>query len=183
MSKAQIFTSPTQGHDHIQGSIDAPFKLIEYGDYQCPFCADAHEVVKEIQGRLGDQICFVFRNFPLVEIHPFAEHAAEAAESAAGQGRFWEMHDMLFENQQNLGFASLLRYAEQLLPDADQWVEDMRKHAFAERVRDDFTSGVRSAVNGTPTFFINGVRYDGPLEVPLLERAVRSVMTPAERHR
>jgi formate-nitrite transporter family protein len=161
MSKAQISTSQIQGHDHIQGSIDASFKLIEYGDYQCPFCADAHEVVKEIQERLGNQLCFVFRNFPLVEMHPFAEHAAEAAESAAGQGRFWEMHDTLFENQNALTDEDLAEYATELGLDARRLIADVRKGAHAAHIKKDLASGEQNGVNGTPTFFVNGQLFAG----------------------
>src|ERR1700749_1348974 len=112
--KAQLSALPVKDYDHIRGSLDAPFKLIEYGDYQCPYCGDAHQVVKEIQDQLGDQLCFVFRNFPLTEIHPHAEHAAEAAEAAAAQGHFWEMHDLLFENQNALEDDDLVAYATEL---------------------------------------------------------------------
>jgi len=161
MNKAQKSTLPIEGHDHIQGSIDSPFKLVEYGDYQCPYCADAHEVVKEIQERLGNRLCFVFRNFPLVEIHPFAEHAAEAAESAAGQGRFWEMHDTLFENQNALTDEDLAEYAMELGLDARRLVADVRKGAHAERIKKDLASGEQNGVNGTPTFFVNGQLFAG----------------------
>src|SRR5690349_909852 len=95
-------TEPTAGRDHIQGPIDAPMTLLEYGDYECPYCGDAHPVVKAVQKRLGNRLCFAFRNFPLVNSHPHAEHAAEAAEAAATQGKFWEMHDILYENQDSL---------------------------------------------------------------------------------
>src|SRR5438046_7506237 len=101
---------PMPDRDHIQGPSDAPIKLLEYGDYECPYCGEAHPIVKEIQRRLGDQLCFVFRHFPLTQVHPHAEHAAEAAEAAAGQGKFWQMHDTLFEHQQTLDADHLLPY-------------------------------------------------------------------------
>jgi len=160
MSKTQTSTLPIKGHDHIRGSIDAPFKLIEYGDYQCPYCGDAHEVIKQVQARLGDQLCFVFRNFPLVEIHEHAEHAAEAAESADAQGRFWEMHDLLFENQQALNDDDLGEYATQLGLDARRLITEVRSHAHAARIKKDFLSGEQNGVNGTPTFFVNGEPFE-----------------------
>src|SRR5277367_5794017 len=109
---------PAAGWDHIQGPIDAPVTLLEYGDYQCPFCGEAYHTVKAVQAELGEQLCFAFRNFPLTNVHPYAEHAAEAAESAGAQGRFWEMHDLLFENQEALADEDLARYASALGLDA-----------------------------------------------------------------
>jgi protein-disulfide isomerase len=161
MSKAQISTLPAKDHDHIRGPLKAPYVLIEYGDYQCPYCGDAHEVVKEIQDRLGDQLCFVFRNFPLMEIHPFAEHAAEAAESADAQGRFWEMHDLLFENQTALTDEDLAGYATELGLDAQRLIAEVRISAHASRIQKDLRSGEKNDVNGTPTFFVNGKLFEG----------------------
>ena len=152
---------PTKGHDHIQGSVDAPYVLVEYGDYQCPYCGDAHEVVKEIQDRLGDQLCFVFRNFPLMEMHPYAEHAAEAAESAGEQGHYWEMHDLLFENQNALTDDDLAEYATELGLDAKRLVAEVQRGAHAARIQSDLRSGEKNGVNGTPTFFVNGKLFDG----------------------
>jgi protein-disulfide isomerase len=156
---------PIPGRDHIQGPPDAPIKLVEYGDYQCPYCGQAYPVVKEIQKRLGKRLCFVFRNFPLANMHPYAEHAAETAEAAGAQGRFWEMHDMLFENQPALEDENLARYVKALGLDVQRWMKDLQTGAHIPRVREDFLSGARNGVNGTPTFFINGVRYDGPADV------------------
>jgi protein-disulfide isomerase len=161
MSKAQMSTLPAKDHDHIRGSINAPYALVEYGDYQCPYCGDAYEVVKEIQDRLGDQLCFVFRNFPLMEIHPFAEHAAEAAESADAQGRFWEMHDLLFENQTALTDEDLAGYATELGLDAQRLIAEVRISAHASRIQKDLRSGEKNDVNGTPTFFVNGKLFEG----------------------
>lgn len=169
MSKDQISTLPVNGHDHIQGPIDAPYKLVEYGDYQCPYCRDAYEVVKEIQDHLGDQLCFVYRNFPLVEMHPYAEHAAEAAESADGQGRFWEMHDTLFENQDALTDEDLAEYAMELELDAERLLAEVRSAAHASRIQKDLRSGEKNGVNGTPTFFVNGKLFEGePIPEELL---------------
>lgn len=163
-------TLPMEGRDHIQGSIKAPVALVEYGDYECPYCGEAHPLVKAVQQRLGNRLCFAFRNFPLANMHPHAEHAAEAAEAAGAQGRFWEMHDLLFENQGALDDADLEEYASTLGLDSRQLIEEVRGGAHAARIREDFRGGARNGVNGTPTFFINGERYDGDLsEEALLE--------------
>jgi protein-disulfide isomerase len=155
-------TLPMAGHDHIQGPINAPFALVEYGDYQCPYCGEAYPLVKAIQERLGDKLCFAFRNFPLTTMHPHAEHAAEAAEAAAGQGKFWEMHDILFENQNALEDDDIEQYAESLGLDSERLMGEVLSGAHALRLKEDFRGGARNGVNGTPTFFVNGVRYDGP---------------------
>ena len=154
-------TPPVGDEDHTAGPDDAPVTLVEYGDYECPSCGMAYPVVKAIQQRMGDRLRFVFRNFPLAESHPHAEHAAEAAEAAGAQGRFWPMHDTLFEHQQALDDAHLVRYAAELGLDADEMARALEEGTFEPRVRRDFRSGLRSGVNGTPTFFINGERYDG----------------------
>jgi len=154
---------PIAGRDHIQGRIDAPIVLIEYGDYECSYCGEAHPTVKEIQERLGDRLCFVFRNFPMVHSHPHAEHAAEAAEAAAAQGKFWEMHDLLFEHQDALTDDDLRQYAATLHLDALRLMREISNGAHTPRVEEDIQSGERGGVDGTPTFFINGERYDGSL--------------------
>jgi protein-disulfide isomerase len=159
---------PIAGRDHIQGPVDARMTLVEYGDYQCPYCGEAYPVVKAVQKQLGDRLCFAFRNFPLVNAHPHAEHAAEAAESAGAQEKFWEMHDMLFENQEALEDEDLAGYADALGLDARRLIAEVETGAHAARVREDFKSGARGGVNGTPTFFINGVRYEGEPEVEAL---------------
>jgi len=151
--------------DHIQGTPDAPLTLVEYGDYECPYCGAAYYSVKQAQQRMGDRLCFVFRNFPLTQIHPHAGHAAEAAEAAGAQGRFWGMHDTLFEHQRALDDLHLVEYAADVGLDVVRFEMDMAAHTYAPRVREDFMSGVRSGVNGTPTFFINGQRHDGPSDV------------------
>jgi protein-disulfide isomerase len=152
---------PVGEHDHVAGPADAPITLVEYGDYECPHCGRAHPIVKAAQRNLGSRLRFVFRNFPLQEAHPHAKHAAEAAEAAGAQGKFWEMHDVIFENQDALEDPDLVRYAEELGVDADRLARELETGAWAKRVREDFRSGVRSGVNGTPTFFLNGLRYDG----------------------
>jgi protein-disulfide isomerase len=152
---------PDKARDHIVGDIDAPVALLEFGDYECPFCGRVQPVVKAILDRLGDNICFAFRHFPLSNIHPHAEHAAEAAESAGTEGRFWEMHDLLFENQNALDDESLAEYAAALGLDEARLIREVVSGAHADHIREDFRMGVRAGVNGTPCFFINGQRYDG----------------------
>jgi protein-disulfide isomerase len=160
-SRASILTPPVSDRDHAAGPVDAPVTLVEYGDYECPYCGMAYPIVKALQRQLGTQLRFVFRNFPLAEAHPHARHAAQVAEAAAAQGKFWEMHDMLFEHQQALTDPDLIGYARELGLDAERVARELEAGTHAKRVRDDFRNGMRSGVNGTPTFFINGERYDG----------------------
>jgi protein-disulfide isomerase len=154
-------TPPVTERDHTAGDDDAPVTLVEYGDYECPYCGMAYPVVKTLQREFGSRLRFVFRNFPLAEAHPHARHAAQAAEAAGAQGKFWEMHDMLFEHQSALEDEDFVGYARALGLDAERVARELEAGTYAKRVRDDFRSGVRSGVNGTPTFFINGERYDG----------------------
>ncbi len=167
--------------DHAQGRANAPVTLVEYGDYECPHCGRAYPIVKEVQRRLGTKLRFVFRNFPLSDAHPHAQHAAEAAEAGAAQDRFWEMHDALFEHQQALDDRHLVRYAESLGLDASRVEDELRGHVHKSRVREDFMSGVHSGVNGTPTFFINGIRYDDSWDPDTLTDALRAAATRARR--
>ena len=167
-------TPPVSPDDHGSGPEDAPVTLVEYGDSECPHCGAAHPVVQEVQKILGKDLRFVFRNFPLKQIHPRAEPAAEAAEAAAAQGKFWQMHDLLFENQDALEDAELLRYAASLSLDVERFARELSTGVHAPRVRRDFRSGVRSGVNGTPTFFINGARYEESWELPSLLAAVEA---------
>lgn len=168
---------PVGERDHVQGPPTAPVTLVEYGDYECPYCGQAYPIVKLLQQRLGPELRFVFRNFPLRQSHPHAEAAAEAAEAAGAQARFWEMHDLLYENQTDLGHASLIRYARKVVPDLERWIDDVEHQAFARRIAGDFSSGVRSGVNGTPTFFIDGLRFDGAYDLETLEDALRSAVS------
>ena len=161
-----------KGRDHIQGPADAPVTLVEYGDYQCPYCGAAYPIVKELQDRMGDRLRFVFRNFPITTSHPHAEQAAEAAEAASSQGRFWEMHDLLYENQRRLDDHGLHAYAEQLGLDVDLFDKELAEHVHAPRVREDFMSGVRSGVNGTPSFYVNGTRHDDSYDLETLLAAL-----------
>jgi protein-disulfide isomerase len=152
---------PVGPSDHVEGPADAPVSLVEYGDYQCPYCGEAYPIVKQVQKRLGAKLRFVFRNFPLAEAHPFATGAAEMAEAAALQDKFWQMHDMLYEHQDALDSDSLVEHARHLHLDMAKLKTTLGSSAVAEHVRSDFMSGVRSGVNGTPSFFVNGVRFDG----------------------
>jgi protein-disulfide isomerase len=166
---------PVTDRDHVQGAMRAVLTLVEYGDYQCPHCGRAYPIVKEVQRRLGSQLRFVFRNFPLAQIHPHAQHAAEAAEAAAVHGRFWEMHDALFEHQGALDDRHLAQYAESVGLDRERFLQDLTSHTYAPRVREDFLSGVKSGVNGTPTFFINGIRHDDGWDVETLTQALQTI--------
>jgi protein-disulfide isomerase len=145
---------------------------LEYGDYECPFCGQAQPIVKEIQKRLGGDLLFAFRNFPLTNMHPHAEHAAEAAEAAGAQGNFWGMHDILFENQGALEDEDLAKYTAELGLDERRLIPEVNSSVYAPRIREDFKSGARGGVNGTPTFFINGERYDGELNLKYLLNAL-----------
>jgi protein-disulfide isomerase len=153
--------TPLGPNDHLQGNPNAPVALVEYGDYECPACGLAYPVVKAVQKHFGRDLRFVFRNFPLMQIHPHAESAAETAEWAALYKQFWEMHDLLYENQTGLGLPLYLALARALELPEDDLEKALEKHLFYLKVREDFMGGVRSGVNGTPTFFINGRRHDG----------------------
>ena len=156
--------------DHVQGPADAAVTLLEYGDYECPFCGAAYPIVKQVQETMGERLRFVFRNFPITTAHPHAEQAAEAAEAAAAQGQFWPMHDLLYENQRDLETDDLIAYASRLGLDVPRFQRELADHVHAARVREDFMSGVRSGVNGTPTFYIDGERYEGSYDAePLLD--------------
>jgi len=168
--------------DHTLGSKDAPITLIEYGDYECPYCKAAHAVLKEVLNELGDKVLFVFRHLPISTAHPNAKTAAEAAEAAASQGKFWEMHDILFENQDSLDIDSLKRYATALNMDIRQFEKELSGHVHSQKVREDFISGVRSGANGTPTFLINGKRYDGPITVDALIKALEDELKRVLTH-
>jgi protein-disulfide isomerase len=169
---------PVTSRDHIQGDEHAPITLVEYGDYECPHCRQAHPIVKRVQKHFGKRLKFVYRHFPLNEIHPNAEAAAESAEFAAAHERFWEMHDGIFENQRALGLPLLAELAESLGLSAADLQDALATSKYTERVREDFLGGVRSGVNGTPTFFINGHRHDGPFEREDLVQAIGALLSP-----
>lgn len=169
MSKLSIAVSET---DHMQGDPSAGCILVEYGDYECPHCAAAHPVVRRLQKHFGERVSFVFRNFPLTQVHPWAEPAAEVAEFAGARGRFWEMHDLLFENQRSFGDRLFSELAESLGLDSAQLKADLEARTYRARIRADFAGGVRSGVNGTPTFFINGKRHNGSPDFESLVHAI-----------
>jgi protein-disulfide isomerase len=150
--------------DHVAGNKQSALVLVEYGDFECPYCGAAHPIIKEIQRTMGENLCFVFRHFPLRTIHPRSGPAAEASEAAAAINAFWPMHDLLFENQENLENEDLLRYGAEVGLDPDQLANDIAQGRFSARVQEDVISGMRHGVNGTPTFFINGVRHNGSFE-------------------
>ena len=167
---------PIGPDDHITGPDDAPATLVEYGDYECPFCGQAHQIIKQIMEDVGSDLRFVFRNFPLTQSHPRALQAALAAEAAGAQGKFWEMHDMLYENQPDLNIEDLLRYADQLGLDRERFAKDVEESRYMKKIRNDFHSGVRSGVNGTPSFFINGYRNEGAWDYESLTAAIQEAM-------
>ena len=163
-------------YDHIQGPIDAPVSIVEYGDYECPYTGMAYPIVKEIRRRLGDNICFVFRNFPLNEIHPHAQHAAEAAEAAAAQDKFWHMHDYLFEHQEVLDDRHLLEYARIVGLDVERVKREISEHTYVPIINKSLKNGIKSGVEGTPTFFLNGVRYEDSWDLESLLETIRSTI-------
>jgi protein-disulfide isomerase len=165
-----------EDRDHIQGPSTAAVTLVEYGDYECPYCGAAYPVLNDLMAAFPDDLRFVFRNFPMTQMHPHAQRAAEAAEAAGAQQKFWAMHDILYENQDALAEPDLLAYAADLGLDTARFQAELADGTYRARVRDDFSSGVRSGVNGTPTFFINGRRHNGPFDLATLERAVESAM-------
>jgi protein-disulfide isomerase len=172
-------TPPVSEQDHVIGPADARVTLVEYGDFECPSCGEAYSVIKQVVKAFGSNLRLVFRHFPLRSSHPHAFAAAVAAEAAAEQGQFWAMHDRLFQHQSALGDEDLQRHARKLGLDLERFRSSLAAPAHADRVREDLSSGGRSGVNGTPTLFINGVRYDGPRDrgslVAALARAAVAV--------
>jgi protein-disulfide isomerase len=158
--------------DHVAGPSNARITLVEYGDFECPHCGAAFPILKRIERQFSADLRFVFRHFPLSETHPHALQAAEAAEAAGAQGKFWPMHELLFENQNELGRVHLLRYAKHLGLDLEAFERDLEAHTFLAHIRDDLESGIHSGVNGTPTLFINGIRYDDRVAFPALVAAL-----------
>jgi len=172
-SPTSVFVMPvSEERDHIRGAPSAAVTLVEYGDFECPYCGQAHYVLNDLMARLGDDVRLVFRHFPLTQIHPHAQRAAEASEAAGAQGKFWEYHDTLYENQDALEDEDLAEYAQGLDLDLAMFLRELASGMYVDRVREDFTSGVRSGVNGTPTFFINGRRHDGPWDLESLVAAI-----------
>jgi protein-disulfide isomerase len=157
---------PIQPEDHVQGLADAPLTLVEYGDYECPACGSLFLTISRLLDQQAGQVRIVFRHYPLSGLHPYAQLAAEAAEASGAQGKFWEMHDLLFQYQDALDEKHLIGYAERLALDADRFRKDLKDRTFEQRVREDFRRGVANGVYGTPGLFVNGVRHDGALDAP-----------------
>lgn len=173
---------PVTDHDHMQGDPGAAVTLIEYGDFECPVCGRAYPILKRVKARLGPRLRFVYRHFPLADIHPHAEHAAEASESAGARGgasAFWAMHDLIFEHQNALDDPSLASYATRAGVDGKAVLSDLGEERYRQRIRESFMSGARAGVNGTPTLFIDGIRYDGPRDEETLVAALELVAKEA----
>ena len=162
-----------RNRDHILGPDTAPITLVEYGDYECPYCGQAYPIIKQIQDYFGDNIRFVFRNFPLSQVHP---HAQRAAEEAGDQNKFWKMHDYLYEHQQTLDDSHLEKYAKIVELDLARFDEDMKNHIHVPKIREDFLSGIQSGVNGTPSFYINGTRYNGSWDFDALMQTFTGII-------
>ncbi|MGC4038481.1 MAG: thioredoxin domain-containing protein [Chitinophagaceae bacterium] len=167
---------PVNRSDQKEGKNDAPVILVEYGDYQCPHCGAAYPIIKKIERHFAGQLEFVFRNFPLAEIHPYAMEAACAAEAAGLQQQFWPMHDLIFENQPMLSPQQLLNFGRVIGIDIQRLMHDMRSAAIIKKVENDFEGGLKSGVNGTPTFFINGKRYNGYADFEPLKKAINLIV-------
>ena len=178
----KMLTLPVSERDHSQGMDNVPITLVEYGDYECPYCGQAYPIIKNIQKILGSQLRFVFRNFPISQIHPHALSAAEAAEAADSQHKFWIMHDYLYEHQDRLDDDDLVQYASTLGLDLDRFSKEIAEHIHAARVREDFMNGIRSGVNGTPTFYINDIRYDDSWDEETLLASLKQAIVDEQQH-
>lgn len=170
--EAGILSRPVSERDHVRGASTAPVTLLMYGAYECPHCVEANKIVKEIESRVGERVRFVFRHFPRTNVHPHAEAAAEVAEAAGEQGKFWEMHDTLFEHFNHLDGEHLMLYARELGLDMERFEQAINHRSFAARVQEDFKSGEECGVRATPTFFINGARHVGAWDIDALLKAV-----------
>jgi protein-disulfide isomerase len=168
---------PVDSNDHVFGNADAPIELVEYGDYECPYCGRAYPIVKDIQRQLGSDLKFVFRNFPLSKIHPHAYLAAVATEAAGLQNKFWEMHDIIFENQETLDTQNIFLFASSLGLDIKRFKNDVEQKRLIDKVEKDFETGIRSGVNRTPTFFINGKKFDGDWTEDELLQYLKSILS------
>jgi protein-disulfide isomerase len=164
--------------DHIMGPETAKITLVEYGDFECPNCGQAYHAVKILRKHFDGRMRFVFRHFPLREVHPHAELAAEAAEAAGAQNKFWPMHDLLFENQRHLKDKSLRRYAEGIEVDMERYDYEMSDHVYLQRVQEHIDGGIRSRVRSTPTFFVNGVVQDVSFGLERLRQAIENALGP-----
>lgn len=166
---------PVPGRDHVKGNEKSPVTILEYGDYECPFCGKAYYVIDRLLKENPDMFRYSFRNFPLTDVHPHALTSALAAEAAALQDKFWEMHSLLYENQSLLNDEHILAYAEEAGLDTEKFLQDIESKEVAERVREDLASGVKNGVNSTPTFFINGMYYSGPYDYGILSQIIKSI--------
>ena len=173
----KLVTPVNIGTDHIRGSINAPISIVEYGDYECPYTGMAYPIVKEIINKFNNKVYFVFRNFPLNDIHPHAQLAAEAAEVAAAQDKFWQMHDYLFEHQKALDDSHLLQYAEKLGLDINKFKKEVSGHTYAPLIEESLKSGIDSGVEGTPTFFVNGERYEDSWDLDTFSNFLKTLNT------
>jgi protein-disulfide isomerase len=161
VSEQALLTIPVGPEDHSSGPSDAKLTVVEYGDYQCPYCGQAYPIVEQLRSTFADSMRFVFRNLPLADVHPNAEAAAEVAEAVALQGKFWEIHNTLYENQHDLCAKALMGYVEAVGADVKEVTKAIADGGPSKRVEADFEGAIRSGANGTPTFFVNGARYDG----------------------
>lgn len=168
--------APVNEQDHARGGVGAPVTVVEYGNFECPFCGEAYRIVREVERRYGDGLRIVFRHFPLPDVHPYSQRAAEAAEAAAAQGKFWEMHDYLFEHQPSLAVPDLLRYAAALDLDVDRIRTELDGRVYRDRVLADVASGQQSGVAGTPSFFVNGRFMDRGWDLRTLSAAIDGAM-------
>ena len=174
----KLITPVNIGTDHIRGSINASINIVEYGDYECPYTGMAYPIVKEIMKQFNTKVYFVFRNFPLIDIHPHAQHAAEAAEASAAQNKFWQMHDYLFEHQKALDDGHLLGYAQKVgLEDIRKFKADVSRHIYAPLIEESLKGGIDSGVEGTPTFFINGVRYEDSFDLRTFSETLQKYLS------
>jgi protein-disulfide isomerase len=177
--EAPRLAPPIGKRDHIRGPLDAPTTLLEFGDYECPFCGAASAIVDEVRRRMGHRSRFAFRHFPLMNLHPHALRAAEAAEAAGAQRRFWLMHDRLYEHQEALEDRDLVAHAEAIGLDVARFARDLDAGVYLPRIQADMASGLHSGVQGTPTFFINGVKHEGAYDVDALIFAIESARKAA----
>lgn len=175
--KAELTMPVAMDRDHVRGAADATVTLVEYGDYGCLYCGTVEPIMKAAQARMGERLCFVYRHFPITALCRYAKQAAEAAEAAAAQGQFWQMHELLYQNQPHIADQDLYAYAHMVGLDLEPFDRDLVEHVHAARVREDFMSGVRSGVNSTPTVFINSVRHDGSLDIDTLLTALERAAT------
>jgi len=172
----QKLVLPVSERDHFRGNLEAPITLLEYGDYECPDCFHAAPIVNELRRDFGDRLRFVFQHFPNSTIHPHASVAAQGAEAAGAQGKFWEMHDVLYKHQKDLIDHDITHFALMIGIEPYRFEAEISSQRYAPRVAEDYQSGVSSGVKGTPTFFINGLRYRGTAEKDAMAQSIQQVL-------